>query len=289
MPRARNAAAAPEPEAPALDVEAPFDPSSFPFDDEELLLAIQTKRLPGTESAAVVRTESYVDALRAVSHAATRRQLVCFYGDPGSGKSLSALSACQALTIRPFYVGIAPSKSGKDVEAEIWSKIDPEEFVPSASRFTMRRGIVKRLAERPCVLVIDEFDLTKGEGLDVLRFLLEQRRAKAGFVVVGSEADRLLATCRPLYSRCARWVSFGTPARASLLPYLRAYHPLLAATPDEALLRIDREWAHGNLREWAKFLEAALRVGASPDRGLSDPEIGLSYRAINRPSDRGGR
>ena len=46
-------------------------------------------------------------------------------------------------------------------------------------------------------------------------------------------------------------------AEAELVPILRAYHPLYAATPTAALLRIDHEWAHGNFRDWAKFLEAA--------------------------------
>ncbi len=289
MPRSRTRSPQPVvdsgPDAP-LEVEAAWDPATFPFRDEDLVLAITRKRWAGTEDAAVVKTQTYKDGLRAIVHAASRRQLVCFYGDPGTGKSLTALSACQALAIRPFYVPIAPARSGKDVEFQILSVVDPGSADPRATRYVMRKAIVKALSAEPSVLLVDEFDLSKGEGLDVLRYLLEQRLAKAGFVILGTNAHKLLRMSPPLDSRCARWVAFEKQAPTDLLPILRAYHPLFAAMPAKALMRIDSEWAHGNFRAWAKFLEAGLRIAGASSGGLTDEQIGLVYALINRPSDR---
>lgn len=241
----------------------------------ELERLIAMKHWAGTEAEATdVSTPAFKAGLRAVEHVADCRFLACFFGPPGTGKSLTALTACARLKVRPFYVPIARTGSGKDVEFQILTRVDPARADYRLTRHVMRQYIVEELARAKSLLVLDEFDVMESAGADVLRFMIEQKMA--GYIVVGSKADQVLHRYPALRSRCARWISFTPMSSETLVTSLGAYHPVFAQTVPAVLHRVDREWANGVFREWAKILEAALRL---PE---SERKSGLSYDAVKK-------
>src|SRR6202011_731830 len=117
------------------------------------------------------------------------------------------------------------------------------------------------------VLVIDEAqNMTRG-ALRQVRYLHDRPSTRALLILIGSGVTTAVAQVPELHSRVARTVNIGELTGAQLRNLLPQFHPVYGNTPSDVLALLSR-YAKGNLRRWARILEAALHLGAHPSTGI---------------------
>jgi hypothetical protein len=120
----------------------------------------------------------------------------------------------------------------------------------------------------PQILVVDEAQRLSRECVDHLRYLHDQSRTDFTLVLSGGRGCMETLNQEPqLGRRTPLRVEFTRLEEEEVVTHLPSYHPIYNNIPAEALVQIDRTYAHGMLGLWANFTKritrAAERLGAA--------------------------
>lgn len=225
-----------------------------------------TAVLPIIETDAVLRVRRHVEL------AALDRKIVAICGPSGTGKTTSALDAGR-------YVGAAHPELTV-VRYAVPHNPSPKTFVRGLLELVLtypvdgtldnlERLLEVQFRERPYLVLVDEAQHLNVGALERTRALWE--RHPHGIVLIGdTRMMKRLANSPQLTSRIARRTNLAPLTGPALCAFLAELDVAAGAIGDDALVRIDRQWAHGNLRRWAEFFTAfhdiATRLGlAAPN------------------------
>lgn len=219
------------------------------------------------DGAQHVETNSFKVAQLLAAEAAERGVIAGFFGDAGVGKTHALRYYVQHCNLTYAWITSSPSPNRKEIFEELLHELTGT--VEDGTARQQRRTCLEELADRQLVVVIDEAQHLSKLWLEQLRSLHDDPRARWALLLVGGVGcERRLRQDPQLWSRLALRLEFTKLQGDVLFDTLRAYHPVLAATPVDVLAEVDRRHCHGNLRNWVMFLGAALPL-VHGNRGLT--------------------
>ena len=207
----------------------------------------------------VVKTSTYhkIADLIGVVHRYT--DVGAITGPSGIGKSFLTERLAQETGCETVYVSLPGKPARREALVAILKEI--------TGKFHNSEGVVLRgeledlLAERPRIIIVDEVHRVDDVVLDQLSHLHSHEDAKWTLILVGAPklADKL-KRYEHLRSRCDRILSLPRLEGDELVSAVRQLHPWFAHAPQELLLEIDVQHAHGSFREWVRFLRTVADI-----------------------------
>lgn len=207
-----------------------------------------------------------------------RRDITCFNGEPGTGKTTAATLAVQQVGGVDWRYCIPPVKATtKGAMVALYEAVFG--FGEPRSERDAVAALVRRLSEGDIGIIIDEVHHVGLVGMQQYRHLWDRVGVHGKpfpMVLVGCKVRETLAQAEEVRSRIARWVLFDTVQHHEDLRTLTArLHPRLALTKHAALDRINERITRGSIREWAKFADHIefLPSSRGPAKGLTQEDI----------------
>ena len=238
------------------------------------------KHLPGTESAAIVRTLSLREVRAGLSRLTATGGVVLVDGAPGLGKTFSTDLAVAQLGTEAYWIVMPNEPKGKETTARV--NLALTGTMPSGRRteFDLLEENVGLLEGRPVALVIDEAQHLPTGSLRQLRYLCDRQETQILLVLVGADVERCIQRrCPELYSRAEAIVRFQPLSGADALAFVREFHPLFAHTNPE-VLHLLWQALGGSVRGWAKVLKASLGLRFTPALGLTADQAQAALVAV---------
>lgn len=201
---------------------------------------------------ACVQTRAFRTAQVTCATAVRHGSIAVVYGPSGCGKTYALEAFLGTVERRQAFITAAPSPSPKQIFEELLLELTGTVDNTTSSR--LRRQCIEVLDELRPVVAIDEAQHLTTLWLRQLRSLHDEGRRRWPLLLVGGRdcLDRLDAS-PALETRAALRVEFAALKGDVLLTTLAAAHPILANTPDQLLVDVDRRYAKGNLRRWTEF------------------------------------
>lgn len=249
-------------------VDAVLKPGKFP----DLPTTVAT--LPTVQHAAI-----------AAAKAVEFRDITCFYGDTGTGKTTAVTYATTHADGVEWRYCVPPQKTNtKGMMLAVY-----EAVFRVASPKTERdaeNAVMHRMAEGDLGLVVDEVHHIGAVGMQKLRNIADQAATYGHpfpMIFVGCDVPSVLAAAREVRGRVARWVPFGyLHDDEDLLDYVTALHPRLAATPINTLRDINERIVDRELRGWHHFAKEIINQPGKP-KALTATEIRHIRIGLGRP------
>lgn len=243
-----------------------------------------SRHLRALEGAHVVRHLSYDVAHEELINAIRFANTVAIYGPAGSGKTFAVNEFVRRLNdtnpnVRTAWIEIPHKPRGKALPVRILKALYGSAD-DSLTEDALLVDSVTALAEQKTLLVIDEADHLRTEGLFQVKHLFDEvnfgrhPNAQLGIALIGVDLPRTLAMDEQLASRVVTKVKFRPLEGTELFDTLDAYHPVLAKTDDLLIQELDERCCRGSFRRWAQVLQKAL----NPIDGSDAPE------QIDRPT-----
>lgn len=237
------------------------------------------RHLPGLDAASTVPTQTFRKAQLLLGDTVRLNGIAAVSGPPGCGKTFAVDHFVRTHPVMQgrqwHWLDMPPQPTTKEVTVRLLDAVG-EQRPLRATEYELTELLAPALISLRPVVVVDEAQNLKTNGLQQLRYLHDRGQGRSWtLLLVGSTVNRSLAGAAELGSRVSSWLAFvPLTGTEPLLRALHAWHPLLAATPAELLLRVDAFYARGNFRLWAQFLRALLSLlehrpaGTVPDDHL---------------------
>ena len=211
-------------------------------------------------SATTVVTEHLRLTQLAIDQSSHLRQPALVVGPPGSGKTFAITLALNSLG--PAWVRYRADHTpvGNALLLSCLQLLGEPvpQRVQDRTQENLSALLAQVLTDRPHVLWVDEAQNLSRKALRQLRHVVDTPGIQSTLVLSGEKSTigLLRKHERPLLSRVARTVGFELlDPDTTLVPTLRAYHPLYAETQGRVLRSLDERRCRGSFREYAKVLE----------------------------------
>lgn len=196
-----------------------------------------------------------------ILQAARDRVPVLVTGRPGVGKSFAIGRAAEAVEAKLHmtvqWLELAPSTREVGILIDIYQQITGVAAPARTTGHQMLTLLRTTLAEAPRLLVLDEAQFASPTALRNLRWLQEKHTSDFGLVIAGTP-DLTKRLPREMRSRLAFHVPIDEITDDAAPGLLASYHPVFADTDPDVIKTINRNYAHGRFRWWAKFLSIVL-------------------------------
>jgi hypothetical protein len=229
--------------------------------------AVETVETPGLREVRVAVTQLFGDG-----------GIVVVNGQPGVGKTFATRVVLGASGLPVAWVDMPDTPKGKETSARIFAAVTGRRPPYRMTEYALTEETVDVLDGLRAVLVIDEAQNMTRSALRQVRYLHDRPSTRALLILIGSGVTTAVAHVPELHSRIARTVNIGELTGAQLRVLLPRFHSLYGNTPSDVLAELA---AKGNLRRWARILEAALHLGADPSSGIDTKTAQHVLRAIN--------
>lgn len=245
------------------------------------LPTLQTRHPKGVETAHVVRHQAFQMAHQELTDALRLANAVAIYGPAGTGKSFAVTQVVQRVNaanpeVRTPWVEIPHRPRGKALPVRILTALHGTAD-DSLTEDELLADTIEALAERTTLLVIDEADHLRTDGLFQVKHIFDQvnfrHRENAanhlGLALVGVDVPATLKDDEQLDSRVATRVKFRPFDDNDLVGVLEAFHAVFEQTDKPLLELLDRQYCKGSFRRWAHVLQRALNPingDETPDR-----------------------
>jgi len=193
--------------------------------------------------------------------------ILLILGPSGTGKTYAADTLCSILGVPVVKLHLGSRARGFDVLRTLLEQLG----LPSTSTGRLLLEEAREaLRDRVLVIYVDEAHNLNAEALQQIRYLFDQRDARFALVMTAVDFTTAYASTPELATRISRQVEFGRMEGAALLRALKAHHPILNATKDEVLRRVDQYPCRGVWRLWENVLISAAGYGATAETGITD-------------------
>lgn len=224
--------------------------------------AHQPVPVPGT-AGRFPKSPTRVAPLLAVTQSVTAarmavdfRDIACFNGEPGTGKTTSVTLATQQATGVTWKYCIPPQRaSTKGAMLALYESVFGWNGPLTEREAT--DALAHRLSEGDLGVVIDEVHHVGLLGMQQYRHLWDRAciyHEPFPMLFVGCDVRETLARAAEVRGRIARWVLFDHIQHPDDLETLaKELHPRLAVTSEKTLERINVNITGGEIRAWYQF------------------------------------
>lgn len=230
---------------------------------------VRSPHLPGLpDGMPTVATVPFRKTGAVVNTAIRDRGMAAFVGDAGLGKTFSVRHAVETADMPYIWVQVGPKPSTKEVTVRILKQLTGGRT--DGPLYELTDTVIGELDAQPRIVVVDEAQNLKKAGIDQIRSIHDRSVGFPLLFVGGQECGRTLRSDPQLADRIGGWVTFKPLTGPALYSTLNAYHPLLKATDPKTIARLDREYAKGAFRRWARIVKTVLELGREEDaNGIS--------------------
>lgn len=217
--------------------------------------------------AALVKTDAYRDAQRAVELACERNAIVALCGPAGTGKTRALDDAfADRGDEQPLYWRPNTRVNDKQTVVAILMKATGVNYARER-RFDASDRLIEFFAERPRPLGIDEAHNLTPAALEALRHIYKQPETQLPLVLSGGPPllDAILTNAE--FRRLVAWcVEFEPLSPTQVLKVIPEWHRLYEDADELQLTRINEQHGHGNFGHWSLFTANYLTEAARLDR-----------------------
>lgn len=142
------------------------------------------------------------------------------------------------------------------------------------NRYQMAHELLELLALRRPVVCIDEAQRLRFRAVECLRGYWDG--VDGGFPLLfvgGHAARRTIERHQMVLSRLRLDYEFCPLDGDEVLDLMPEYHGLYKKAAEDLLARVDKDFGHGNLRNWAQFTYTAQKLASKHDRRTLDVDI----------------
>lgn len=224
--------------------------------------SVSAAHVPGLAGARILQTDAFRLTAMAVRHVLEINGLGLVYGDAGNGKTFAvraALTSAHSESVLPAWIDITPEPTLKSVTRQMLSAVTGMRH--DGDRYQLTDTLIDVLSEGPTVLVLDEAQRLSREAIEQVRHLHDQPGTHFAVILVGGHGCWNVISRYPmLQSRIQRIVRFSPLTDREVLEFIPSFHPVYEDVDPEVLMEIDRRFAHGRLRDWAKFTQVMVQL-----------------------------
>jgi len=223
--------------------------------------------------AKVVATERLLDVCELVTDIVELEAMGAIHGPAGTGKTFAVDQALESQPEQDCVVTTFRSRpTTRFIRHELYSALGLG-VSPPISPVETDRYLKDALAERFRLVVIDEAQWLNRECCEYLRHLHDDRRTRFALLFVGGAGCYEVLRREPmLSSRIYAHVRFAPLTAAQVAHVIPIYHDIYTGVPVGIIELVDRHFAHGNFRDWAKFTQHAARLIKAMGRERLDEE-----------------
>ena len=234
--------------------------------------------VPDTVANLLAVTESLTATRMTVDY----RDIACFTGNPGTGKTTAVTLATQQVGGVNWKYCIPPQRATtKGAMLALYESVFG--WCGPLTEREATDALAHRLAEGDLGVVIDEVHHVGLLGMQQYRHLWDRTCINGDpfpMLFVGCDVRETLARADEVRTRIARWVLFDRVQHGDDLTTLtRELHPRLAVTPAASLERINDTITEGNVRAWHQF---AKHIDYLPSTGEQSTPKRLTSEDVRR-------
>lgn len=228
--------------------------------------------LPGLETAAVpVRTAAFTQIADQLEFAATFRSTLLVTGDHGTGKRFAVLTCLTEQAIPYHHIVVPPNPTSKDIIRLLYEAVTTDDDVFALR--DMQDELVAVLAQEPRIILIDGAEQLTAQAAEQLHYLHRQPGATWTLVLLGAtDAMRALKTSANLHGEVIAWVEVEPLRDDALFTAVGSLHPMFLAADAGLIHLIDTQICKGLIKNWARFLQAALYLHRLDAEAGREPE-----------------
>jgi hypothetical protein len=241
--------------------------------------AIPEKHWVGTAGARDVMTTPFVEALATAGETIREHGVCAFEGEPGLGKTFTALTAAEQLGIPSYYEESGITRSiGRIYQRHLLALKWP--YDPDWKAGELEDAFIAATSEHDKLLIIDEIDRQGRLGMEIIRYRMTDPSNKTTFIMVGYQLGPMFASNPAMASR-ARREQFRPLSRDECLEGLRTYDDIFVDAADNVLDPIAL-FSGGHFRQMAQVLQELRRLTAASKRKLTVANVKEAIEATRR-------
>ncbi|MGY2004252.1 AAA family ATPase [Blastococcus sp. SYSU DS1024] len=237
--------------------------------------------------ASLVLTDELRRTVAFARTAVEKNHMVVISGPAGAGKTtlVGALEGIAGVTV--VNVSIAQGSRNKQAWEEIARGVTgaPQK----GTQAKLQDVVAQTLASTPTLLIVDEAQNIGLDSLMALRWLNNKATDHVGMVLAGVNLNQRLDRDPQLSTRIKRRVLLEPRTWPQMWPLLQRFHPVLAASDDGLLRRVDEVFARGLWRYWQSFVDALDDLGVTGPLTVELAELAIEMVLGRRPDLSGSR
>jgi DNA transposition AAA+ family ATPase len=209
-------------------------------------------------------------------------------GPSGVGKTYLAERLARKTAAETFYVSLPRRPARKEVLVSLLHELTGK--LVNGETYVLAAMLLEALADRECIVIIDEVHGLDDVALDQLSHLHGHEDAAWTMLLVGApKLVTKLERYEHLSSRCEQILEVPRLEGEDLVATIRGFHPWFAHSPHELILKVNAEECGGSLREWARFLRAVAEIHDLAPRKFDTVDRVVAAAAIHHRKQRRGR
>lgn len=211
------------------------------------------------------------------------RDIGCFNGEPGTGKTTAVTLATQQVGGVTWKYCIPPQRATtKGAMLALYEAVFG--WCGPLNEREATDALARRLSEGDLGVVIDEVHHVGLLGMQQYRHLWDRAciyHEPFPMLFVGCNVRETLARADEVRTRIARWVLFGHIQHPDDLATLaHELHPRLAVTSQTVLERVNENITDGNIRAWHQFAKHIDYLPSTTGKGKPKPITGEDVRRL---------
>ncbi|WP_056920589.1 ATP-binding protein [Phycicoccus sp. Soil802] len=217
-----------------------------------------------------VRTPVFTQIADQLRFATTFHGAMVVAGDHGTGKRFALATVLSEQELPAHQVVVPPAASPKDLVRLMYEAVHQEDDVFALR--DMQDELIDTLSGVPRILVIDGADQLTGQGAEQLHYLHARPQAAWTLVLLGPpETIRAVTVSAGLRGEIIATVEVKHLSGADLHTAVGSLHPIFLLAGADLITLIDQQVCKGRLKNWARFLQAALYVQRQETAAGRDP------------------
>ena len=180
------------------------------------------------------------------------RDISCFDGQPGTGKTTAATLGAKNSTLDWRYFVLPLQANPRAITAAVYTAVFQRDA--KGTERQMSSILKRRMSDGDIGLIADEAHHCGVTGAQQLRYLWDDAHTNGNpfpLLLIGCDVRSQLSKAEEVQSRVGRWVHFDVvTSPTDLRAIATALHPRLAVTSDDVLLRMNDRIARRSLRNW---------------------------------------
>jgi len=222
--------------------------------------------------ASILKTTHVREVIERFDEVLDDNLMTMFWGEAGLGKTSTIRYLVEDSKREIVWLETPADPSPASITRAILEKLTGVHH--RGNRYRMAHELLELLALRRPVVCIDEAQRLRLRAVECLRSYWDGVDGGFPLLFVGGDAARrTIERHQMVLSRLRLDYQFDALDLDEVLDLMPEYHALYRAADEELLSRVDNDFAHGNLRNWAQFTYTVQKLAAKHDRRTLDLDL----------------